>query len=176
MELCITPLPQVASIDQVAGGELKRWPERLTAVPPRISSGSVEGVTAEIFLQDTEIWKSRAGYYKKLIAQLGQKGRYRNLLDTNAQFGGFAAALVDDPVWVINMVPTVAKDTLGVIYERGLIGSYQDWLVHIFESNIIFLSPFARIVSINPISLINPGVRQCLPTRGRMISSMLILC
>jgi Putative S-adenosyl-L-methionine-dependent methyltransferase len=133
MEPCITPLPEVASIDQVAGGELMRWPERLTAVPPRISSGSVEGVTAEIFLQDTELWKSQVGYYKKIIGRLGQKGRYRNLLDTNAQFGGFAAALIDDPVWVINMVPTSAKDTLGVIYERGLIGSYQDWLVHIFK-------------------------------------------
>ncbi|KAJ4759455.1 S-adenosyl-L-methionine-dependent methyltransferases superfamily protein [Rhynchospora pubera] len=127
MEACITPLPDVASIDQVAGGELKRWPERVTAIPPRISSGSVEGVTIDMFLKDTEQWKSRVGYYKKLISQLGQKGRYRNLLDMNAQFGGFAAALIDDPVWVLNMVPTIGKDTLGVIYERGLIGSYQDW-------------------------------------------------
>ncbi|KAJ3690358.1 hypothetical protein LUZ61_019522 [Rhynchospora tenuis] len=128
MGTCITPLPEVSSKSQVAGGQLKKWPERLTAVPPRMSSGSLKGVTADMFLKDTELWKKRVGYYKTLINQLGQKGRYRNLLDMNAQFGGFAAALIDDPVWVMNMVPTIAKvNTLGVIYERGLIGSYQDW-------------------------------------------------
>jgi hypothetical protein len=46
----------------------------------------------------------------------------------NARFGGFAAALVGDPMWVMNMVPTVGNSTnLGVIFERGLIGNYQDW-------------------------------------------------
>ncbi|KAG0473182.1 hypothetical protein HPP92_015039 [Vanilla planifolia] len=46
----------------------------------------------------------------------------------NANLAGFAAALADDPLWVMNTVPTAAKiDTLGVIYERGLIGTYQDW-------------------------------------------------
>ncbi|KAL5215872.1 hypothetical protein ABZP36_007273 [Zizania latifolia] len=128
MEACITPLPEVSDIKEVAGGELKKWPQRLTAVPPRISSGSFEGVTDEMFVEDTELWKKRVGHYKSVISQFGQKGRYRNLLDMNARFGGFAAALVDDPVWVMNMVPTVGNSTtLGVIYERGLIGSYQDW-------------------------------------------------
>ncbi|KAJ1693439.1 hypothetical protein LUZ63_010137 [Rhynchospora breviuscula] len=128
METCITPLPEVSSKSQVAGGLLKKWPERLTAVPPRITIGSLKGVTADMFLKDTDLWKKRVGYYKTLINQLGQKGRYRNLLDMNARFGGFAAALIDDPVWVMNMVPTIAKvNTLGMIYERGLIGSYQDW-------------------------------------------------
>lgn len=57
-----------------------------------------------------------------------QKGRYRNLLDMNSRLGGFASSLIDDPAWVINIVPTVAKvDTLGVIYEGGLVGTYQDW-------------------------------------------------
>ncbi|XP_008795397.2 probable methyltransferase PMT15 [Phoenix dactylifera] len=127
MEACITPLPEVDSIQDMAGGELKRWPERLVAVPPRISSGSLNGVTDEMFFQDTELWKKRVGYYKKLL-NLGEKGRYRNLLDMNAQFGGFAAAMIDEPVWVMNVVPTAANSsTLGVIYERGLIGTYQDW-------------------------------------------------
>ncbi|PWZ41495.1 putative methyltransferase PMT15 [Zea mays] len=128
MEACITPLPEVSDLKEVAGGSLKKWPERLTAVPPRIASGSIEGVTEEMFVEDTELWKKRVGHYKSVIAQLGQKGRYRNLLDMNAKFGGFAAALVNDPLWVMNMVPTVGNSTtLGVIYERGLIGSYQDW-------------------------------------------------
>lgn len=128
METCIVPLPKVASPEETAGGAPKRWPERLTAVPPRIASGSVVGVTAEMFLQDTELWKKRVGYYKKVIGRLGQAGRYRNLLDMNANFGGFAAALIDDPLWVMNIVPTTSQvNTLGVIYERGLIGTYQDW-------------------------------------------------
>ncbi|XP_010252526.1 PREDICTED: probable methyltransferase PMT15 [Nelumbo nucifera] len=60
-------------------------------------------------------------------AQLGQKGRHWNLLDMNGHLGGFAAALIDDPVWVMSVVPTEAKlNTLGAIYERGLI-EYQNW-------------------------------------------------
>lgn len=67
-------------------------------------------------------------YYKTVNRQLGKAGRYRNLLDMNAHLGGFAAALFKDPVWVMNMVPVEAKvNILGVIYERGLIGTYQKW-------------------------------------------------
>lgn len=128
MEACITPLPEVSDIKEVAGGELKKWPQRLTAVPPRIASGSIEGVTAEMFNEDTKLWKKRVGHYKSVISQFGQKDRYRNLLDMNACFGGFAAALAGDLMWVMNMVPTGGNSTtLGVIYERGLIGNYQDW-------------------------------------------------
>lgn len=128
METCLTPLPEVSSDDEVAGGNLAKWPERLNTVPPRISRGTVKGVTAEDFQQDSELWQKRVTYYKAVNNQLGQPGRYRNLLDMNAYLGGFAAALVDLPVWVMNMVPVDVKvNTLGVIYERGLIGSYQNW-------------------------------------------------
>lgn len=124
----MTPLPDVSSDDDVAGGNLAKWPERLNTVPPRISRGTVKGVTAEGFQQDSELWQKRVTYYKAVNNQLGQPGRYRNLLDMNAYLGGFAAALVDLPVWVMNMVPVDVKvNTLGVIYERGLIGSYQNW-------------------------------------------------
>ncbi|XP_068634145.1 probable methyltransferase PMT16 [Aristolochia californica] len=128
MEACITPLPEVENIQEIAGGQLAKWPERLTAVPPRISSRSVEGITAGDFIEDTQLWRRRVSRYKSLIGPLAQKGRYRNLLDMNARLGGFAAALIDDPLWVMNVVPMQAKpNTLGVIYERGLIGTYQDW-------------------------------------------------
>ncbi|KAG1360685.1 putative methyltransferase PMT15 [Cocos nucifera] len=128
MGACITPLPKVAGMQGKAGGELEKWPKRLVAVPPRISSGSINGVTPKMFLEDTELWKRRVRYCKAASTELAQKGRYRNLLDMNSGLGGFAAAMIDDPVWVMNVVPTVAKvDTLGVIYERGLIGTYQDW-------------------------------------------------
>ncbi|GJN21832.1 hypothetical protein PR202_gb09349 [Eleusine coracana subsp. coracana] len=129
MEACITPLPAVSGADEVAGGAVKKWPQRLTAVPPRVSSGGIKGVTPKSFAQDTELWRKRVRHYKSVVAQLEQKGRYRNVLDMNARLGGFAAALAGNPVWVMNMVPTAGGNTttLGAIYERGLIGSYQDW-------------------------------------------------
>lgn len=117
-----------ASNDEVAGGELAKWPARLNAIPPRIIQGKVEGVTAEVFQNDGELWKRRVSYYKSVNRQLGQPGRYRNLLDMNAYLGGFAAALIKDPLWVMNVVPVEANvNTLGVVFERGLIGTYQSW-------------------------------------------------
>lgn len=124
----MTPLPEVSSNEEIAGGELEKWPKRLNAIPPRISRGTITGVTAETFQQDLQLWKKRVAYYKTVNNQLGQKGRYRNVLDMNAFLGGFAANLVKDPLWVMNVVPVEAKvNTLGLIYERGLIGTYQSW-------------------------------------------------
>ncbi|KGN49950.1 probable methyltransferase PMT18 [Cucumis sativus] len=126
METCITPLPEVNDSEEVAGGAVENWPERALAVPPRISRGTIPGITAENFEEDNKLWKERITYYKKMIP-LAQ-GRYRNIMDMNANLGGFAAALVKFPVWVMNVVPANSdRDTLGVIYERGLIGTYQDW-------------------------------------------------
>ncbi|KAK9910588.1 hypothetical protein M0R45_034544 [Rubus argutus] len=128
LEECLTPLPGVNNIKEIAGGELAKWPERLTTVPPRISSGSLEGITDEMFRENTALWKQRVTLYKTLDYQLADPGRYRNLLDMNSYLGSFAAALVDDPVWVMNIVPVEAQvNTLGAIYERGLIGTYQNW-------------------------------------------------
>ncbi|KAF8379433.1 hypothetical protein HHK36_028868 [Tetracentron sinense] len=128
METCLTPLPVVYNMEETSGGQVAKWPKRLTAIPPRISSGSIGGITSEIFRENTELWEKRLAYYKTVNNQLGQKGRYRNLLDMNSYLGGFAAALIHDPVWVMNVVPSEAKiNTLGVIYERGLIGTYQNW-------------------------------------------------
>ncbi|CAN8248204.1 unnamed protein product [Cochlearia groenlandica] len=133
LEECLTPLPEVtirgSEIKEVAGGKLARWPERLNAVPPRIRSESLKGVSVDEFVRNTETWQRRVSYYKSIDKQLTETGRYRNLLDMNAYIGGFASALVDDPVWVMNVVPVEPSsvNTLGVIYERGLIGTYQNW-------------------------------------------------
>lgn len=128
MDKCLTPLPEVSDIKKVSGGTLAKWPERLTSIPPRISEGTLKGITDETFTENTELWKNRVAHYKTLDYQLAEPGRYRNLLDMNSYLGGFAAALVDDPVWVMNIVPVEAEiNTLGVIYERGLIGTYQNW-------------------------------------------------
>lgn len=39
----------------------------------------------------------------------------------------FAAALKDLKVWVMNVVPVDSRDTLPIIFERGLTGIYHDW-------------------------------------------------
>lgn len=127
METCITPLPEVSRSSEVAGGELEKWPARAFAIPPRIGSGSIPGITAGKYLEDNDLWKERIAHYKRVIPPLSQ-GRYRNIMDMNANLGGFAAALLNYPVWVMNVVPADSKhDTMGVIYERGFIGTYQDW-------------------------------------------------
>ncbi|WCJ21278.1 S-adenosyl-L-methionine-dependent methyltransferases superfamily protein [Euphorbia peplus] len=127
MEGCITPYPDVGSQDEVAGGQLKAFPSRLFAVPPRVASGSVPGISAETYLEDNSNWKKHVNAYKR-INKLIDSGRYRNIMDMNAGLGGFAAALESPKLWVMNVVPTIAeKNTLGVIYERGLIGIYHDW-------------------------------------------------
>lgn len=128
METCITPLPEVKNPDEVAGGALEKWPARAHAVPPRISSGSVPGVTTETFKEDNKIWLERVKNYRRIIGEPLPRGRYRNVMDMNANLGGFAAALMKFPVWVMNVVPANSnQDTLGAIYERGFIGTYHDW-------------------------------------------------
>ncbi|KAG9157170.1 hypothetical protein Leryth_004859 [Lithospermum erythrorhizon] len=127
MKSCISPMPEVIDPYKVAGGALEKWPARAYAVPPRISSGTIEGITAEKFQEDNEIWEERVSHYKRIVGSLRQ-GEYRNVMDMNANLGGFAAALIKYPVWVMNVVPgNQDPDTLGVIYERGFIGTYHDW-------------------------------------------------
>ncbi|KAK4385302.1 putative methyltransferase PMT22 [Sesamum angolense] len=48
-------------------------------------------------------------------------------MDMNAGYGSFAAALINQPLWVMNVVPIHRPDTLSAIFDRGLIGTYHDW-------------------------------------------------
>lgn len=129
MDVCITPLPKVEETKEIAGGGLTKWPKRLDAVPPRIYSGSVKGISAETFKRDNQIWNKRVSNYAIYI-NFAQGGKYRNVMDMNADIGGFAAAMSKYPAWVMNVVPVnFANNTLGIIYERGLIGTYMDWYV-----------------------------------------------
>ncbi|KAI4372412.1 hypothetical protein MLD38_010649 [Melastoma candidum] len=125
MVACITPYPKVMNRDEVAGGELKPFPARLHSVPPRIANKLVP-ITAELFIEDDKLWKKRMIGYKKINKMIGTT-RYRNVMDMNAQLGGFAAALDSTKSWVMNVVPIIADNTLGIIYERGLIGIYHEW-------------------------------------------------
>lgn len=44
-------------------------------------------------------------------------------------FGRFATALIDHGLdsWVMNVVPISGRNTLPVLYDRGLIGVNHDW-------------------------------------------------
>ncbi|GLT91183.1 hypothetical protein SLE2022_090830 [Rubroshorea leprosula] len=126
MDTCITPFPEVNNANELSGEELMKFPARLFAVPPRISKGLIDGVSTESYQEDNKLWKKHVDAYKRINSLIGTT-RYRNVMDMNAGLGGFAAALESPKSWVMNVVPTIAKNTLGVIYERGLIGIYHDW-------------------------------------------------
>ncbi|KAJ0940440.1 putative S-adenosyl-L-methionine-dependent methyltransferase [Helianthus annuus] len=116
MEACVTPYPETDNNDDVSGGELKPFPERLNDVTPRITSDSVPGISVELFLEDNKLWQKHVNAYKR-VNKIIDSGRYRNIMDMNAGLGSFAAALESPKSWVMNVMPTVSrKDTLGVIF------------------------------------------------------------
>ncbi|ESW35567.1 hypothetical protein PHAVU_001G245500 [Phaseolus vulgaris] len=118
---CLIPLP----VD--GEGNLQSWPmswpQRLTGIPPSLSS---ESEATEKFLNDTKHWS-------ELVSEVYRDGlsinwsSVRNVMDMNAGYGGFGTTLIDLPVWVMNVVPIDMPDTLTTIFDRGLIGIYHDW-------------------------------------------------
>lgn len=103
---------------------LPKWPERLHTPPERLSV--VEGGSAGMFKHDDKKWTVRIEHYKKLLPAF-KAGEIRNVMDMNTVFGGFAAAVIDDALWVMNVVSSFGANTLPVVYDRGLIGTYHDW-------------------------------------------------
>ncbi|EPS59470.1 hypothetical protein M569_15334, partial [Genlisea aurea] len=103
---------------------LPKWPERLNAAPERLAD--VHGGSKGNFQVDSSTWRKRVEQYKSLIPSIG-RNEIRNVMDMNTIYGGFAAALIDDPLWVMNVVSSYSQSTLAVVYDRGLIGTYHDW-------------------------------------------------
>lgn len=103
---------------------LPKWPERLHVGPERVAD--IRGGSVGAFRHDNSKWKVRAKHYKKLVKAIGSD-KIRNVMDMNTLYGGFAAALISDPLWVMNVVSSYAANTLAVVYDRGLIGTYHDW-------------------------------------------------
>lgn len=103
---------------------IPRWPERLHFPPERLSE--IFGGSASAFKHDDSKWNVRAKHYKKLLPALGTD-KIRNVMDMNTLYGGFAAAVIDKPLWVMNVVSSYGANTLPVVYDRGLIGTYHDW-------------------------------------------------
>ncbi|KAM0926049.1 hypothetical protein ACQ4PT_003886 [Festuca glaucescens] len=127
ISMCISQLPRVDLVGDSARGTMEKWPQRLAAVPPRIANGGIKGISIRAYKHDYSIWKRRVELYGTYLKDLSRRS-YRNVMDMNAGFGGFAAAMSKYPVWVMNVVPAnITENTLGIIYERGLIGTYMDW-------------------------------------------------
>ncbi|KAL9263300.1 putative methyltransferase PMT21 [Drosera capensis] len=103
---------------------IPKWPQRLHSIPERVSG--VPGGSGSSFKHDDSKWKERAKHYKKLLPALGTD-KIRNVMDMNTMYGGFAAAVINDPLWVMNVVSSHGPNTLPVVFDRGLIGTYHDW-------------------------------------------------
>ncbi|KAI0530489.1 hypothetical protein KFK09_000033 [Dendrobium nobile] len=105
------------------------WPQRLKTPPYWLDSSQAGfyGKPAPLdFKSDYDHWKQIVT--KSYLNGLGINwSKIKNVMDMRAVYGGFAAALKDMKIWVMNVVNTDSSDTLPVIYERGLFGIYHDW-------------------------------------------------
>ncbi|GAB2283760.1 hypothetical protein Dimus_018252 [Dionaea muscipula] len=113
-----------SKMHKVRGNGLLPWPQRLTAPPARLEEVRV---SPEEFQADTSIWHFRVSEYWNLMDSVIELNTFRNIMDMNSNLGGFAAALNDKDVWVMNVAPIGASSKLKIIYDRGLIGTVHDW-------------------------------------------------
>lgn len=129
-------IPMKSCLHKVPTGDGERgtvwpedWPLRLEKAPFWLNNMQVGiyGKQAAIdFTSDTDHWKRVVT--KSYLTGLGINwSAVRNVMDMKAVYGGFAAALAGQPVWVMNVVPIDSPDTLSIIYDRGLFGIYHDW-------------------------------------------------
>lgn len=119
---CVTvPSPKLKKLSLKS---VPKWPLRLNVAPDRVSD--VPGGSAGTFKHDESKWKVRVKHYKKLVPAIGSD-KIRNVMDMNTMYGGLAAQIIEDPVWVMNVVSSYGANTLPVIYDRGLIGANHDW-------------------------------------------------
>ncbi|PON99531.1 putative methyltransferase PMT [Trema orientale] len=107
----------------------ENWPLRLQT-PPYWLNDSQMGIygkpASQDFAADYEHWKRVVN--NSYMSRLGISwSNVRNVMDMRAVYGGFAAAMKDLKVWVLNVVNVDSPDTLPIIYERGLFGIYHDW-------------------------------------------------
>ncbi|KVH92317.1 putative S-adenosyl-L-methionine-dependent methyltransferase [Cynara cardunculus var. scolymus] len=107
----------------------EEWPERVQKPPYWLNKSQI-GIYGKAapndFNADYEHWKSVVS--KSYMSDLGINwSNIRNVMDMRAVYGGFAAALKDLKLWVLNVVNMDSPDTLPIIFERGLFGIYHDW-------------------------------------------------
>ncbi|KAH9758697.1 hypothetical protein WN944_008718 [Citrus x changshan-huyou] len=117
MKTCLHTIP--SSIEQHGTEWPEEWPKRLETYPDWLND-------KEKLSSDTRHWKAIVD--RSYLTGLGiDWSKIRNVMDMKSIYGGFAAALAQQKIWVMNVVPVHAPDTLPVIYDRGLVGIYHDW-------------------------------------------------
>ena len=114
------------------------------------------GINPEDFLEDSSAGTSALKNYWSLLTPLifsdhpkrpGDEdplppfNMIRNVMDMNAHYGGLNAAFLEanNLVWVMNVVPIGAPNTLPLILDRGFAGVLHDWYTFIC---IVLLIPF----------------------------------
>ncbi|KHN20981.1 Putative methyltransferase PMT28 [Glycine soja] len=117
MKTCLHTIP--IGIEQHGAEWPEEWPKRLESYPDWVND-------KEKVVADTNHWNAVAN--KSYLNGLGINWTsIRNVMDMKSVYGGLAVALSQQKVWVMNVVPVHAPDTLPIIFERGLIGIYHDW-------------------------------------------------
>ncbi|KAK9164141.1 hypothetical protein Syun_005043 [Stephania yunnanensis] len=117
MKTCLHTIP--AAIEERGTEWPADWPKRLETFPDWLNN-------RENLIADTNHWK--AVVENSYLNGLGINwSSIHNVMDMKAIYGGFASALAQQKVWVMNVVPVHAPDTLPIIFERGLVGIYHDW-------------------------------------------------
>ncbi|WCJ43471.1 S-adenosyl-L-methionine-dependent methyltransferases superfamily protein [Euphorbia peplus] len=127
LEACMHKVSEDAS--QRGSQWPEEWPKRLEKSPYWLLDSQV-GIYGKAAPEDFD---ADYKHWKHVVSQSYLEGMgidwstVRNVIDMRAAYGGFAAALKDLKVWVMNVVPVDSPDTLPIIYERGLFGIYHDW-------------------------------------------------
>ncbi|KAK7383041.1 hypothetical protein VNO78_28706 [Psophocarpus tetragonolobus] len=117
IQTCLHTIP--SGIEQHGAEWPEEWPKRLESYPEWVNN-------KEKVVADTNHWNAIVN--KSYINGLGINWTsIRNVMDMKSIYGGLAVALSQQKVWVMNVVPVHAPDTLPIIFERGLIGIYHDW-------------------------------------------------
>ncbi|KAJ4810355.1 S-adenosyl-L-methionine-dependent methyltransferases superfamily protein [Rhynchospora pubera] len=126
LQACMHKLPEEST--ERGSQWPSQWPLRLEKAPYWLESQvGVYGKQAKKdFEADYELWK-RVAKNSYLNGMGIDWSKVRNVMDMRSLYGGFAAALKEMKVWVMNVVPIDSPDTLPIIYERGLFGMYHDW-------------------------------------------------
>ncbi|XP_055818709.1 probable methyltransferase PMT5 isoform X2 [Solanum dulcamara] len=118
----------------ISGTSSNRW------VPIHDRSGPLNSTDIKI----NGFWRSALRNYWSLLSPLifsdhpkrpGEEdpsppyNMVRNVMDMNAHYGGLNAAMLEasKSVWVMNVVPLGARNTLPLILDRGLAGILHNW-------------------------------------------------
>lgn len=131
----------------ISGTRSKRWiPIRNRVNGSGLTAEELEdhGVQPAEFYENRGYWKSSLRNYWSLLTPLifsdhpkrpGDEdplppyNMLRNVMDMNAHYGGFNAAVLDGKksAWVMNVVPAGTRNTLALILDQGFAGVLHNW-------------------------------------------------